>query len=168
MGQLFPGFQLEVKRVDAANLVTIGIRTHPGGDFYRPTNVGFGLSHILPIFVAAVAMQPGRTLVVENPETHLHPAAQSLTGYFLAMAASAGVQLIIETHSDHVLNGIRRAIRDSRLKSDDAAIYFFSGERIESGAAFDNVTVDGAGRIKGWPPGFFDQMERDIDYIFHE
>jgi predicted ATPase len=171
MRQLFPGFQLEIKRVDAANLLTVGVRTSPGGDFFKPTNVGFGLTHILPIITACVAAAPGRLLIVENPETHLHPAGQSMIGSFLALAASAGVQVIVETHSDHVLNGVRRTIRDQRLSPDDVKIYYFhaeTGERGETKTQVENVSVDGRGHLTGWPDGFFDQMEADLDYIFSE
>jgi predicted ATPase len=171
MSQLFPGFQLEIKRVDAANLLTVGVRTSPGGDFFKPTNVGFGLTHVLPIITACVAATPGRLLIVENPETHLHPAGQSMIGSFLALAAAAGVQVIVETHSDHVLNGVRRTIRDQRLSPEEVRIYFFHAETGKGGetkAAVENVSVDSMGHLTGWPAGFFDQIEADLDYIFHE
>jgi predicted ATPase len=169
MGQLFPGFQLEINRVDAANLLTVGVRTSPRGDFFKPTNVGFGLTHVLPIITACVAATPGRLIIVENPETHLHPAGQSMIGSFLALAATAGVQVLVETHSDHVLNGVRRVISDQRLSSEAAKIYFFRTDLGESGepkTVVDSVAVDGKGRLTGWPTGFFDQMEADLDYIF--
>jgi predicted ATPase len=171
MAQMFPGFQMEIRRVDAANLVSMGIRTSPGGDFFRPSNVGFGLTHVLPIVVACVSSLPGRLLLIENPETHLHPAGQSQIGQFLAIAAAAGLQLIVETHSDHILNGIRRAVREGKMPFDRTRIYFFRSETGEANAtrsAIDRVGIDGNGRLDGWPEGFFDQMEADLDYIFRE
>jgi predicted ATPase len=171
MGQLFPGFDYEIKRVSAANLLTMGIRTTPRGDFFRPMNVGFGITHILPVFAACISAKPGRLIIVENPETHLHPAGQSLVGYFLGVAAASGVQILVETHSDHVLNGVRRAVRDQRLSADAVKIYFFSGEAGEGGDAnskIDCVGIDPNGRLSGWPVGFFDQLEADLDYLFRE
>jgi len=171
MGQLFSGFQLNIERVSGANLLTMGVRTSPRGDYFKPTNVGFGLTHVLPIITAGVAATPGRLLIVENPETHLHPAGQSMIGSFLALASAAGVQVIVETHSDHVLNGIRRTIRDGRLNPEEVKIYFFHTETDESGetkSQVEDVDVDGRGRLTGWPIGFFDQIEADLDYIFHE
>lgn len=171
MGQLFPGFQLEIKRIDATNLVTAGIRTTPRGDFFRPVNVGFGITHVLPIITGCVAARPGRVMLIENPEAHLHPAGQSLVGYFLAVAAASGVQVIVETHSDHVLSGVRRALRDNRISSESVQIYFFGTETGLNGEALSKVeavTVDRAGRIGRWPAGFFDQMESDLDYIHRE
>lgn len=168
MSQLFPGFKLDLQRVDRANLLTMGIRTSPRGDFFRPSNVGFGITHVLPIFTACIAALPGRMVLVENPETHLHPAGQSLAGYFLALAASQGVQILVETHSDHVLNGIRRAVRDSRIAPEDLKVYFFSNEEDlagETNTVVADVVVDANGRIMNWPNGFFDQLEADLDYI---
>jgi predicted ATPase len=169
MDQLMPGLQLEIKRVDAANLLTMGIRTSPRGDFFRPTNVGFGLTHVLPIVTACVAADPGRLIIIENPETHLHPAAQSFIGSFLATAAAAGVQLIVETHSDHVLNGVRRAVSDKKLSAAAVKIYFFHadiGDAGETRTLVNPVAIDESGRLYDWPTGFFDQMEVDLDYIF--
>lgn len=95
------------------------LRASNATDYYRPVNVGYGLSHILPVITACLgavgfAHQEKRVaplVLVENPELHLHPAGQSAMGIFLARAAASGAQVIIETHSDHVLNGIRRAVR---------------------------------------------------------
>jgi predicted ATPase len=171
MAQMFPGFQMEIRRVDAANLVSMGIRTSPGGDFFRPSNVGFGLTHVLPIVTACVSALPGRLLLIENPETHLHPAGQSQIGHFLAVAAAAGLQLVVETHSDHVLNGVRRAVRDGKMPFEEIQIYFFRSEAGEANAmrsAIDPVAIDAKGQLAGWPHGFFDQMEADLDYIFRE
>jgi predicted ATPase len=169
MNQLFPGFDMEIKKIDGANLVTVGVRTSPGGDFYRPGNVGFGLTHVLPIVTACVAARPGRVVIVENPETHLHPAGQSEVGYFLAMAAASGVQLIVETHSDHILNGVRRAVRDQKIASDAARVFFFKSAPQADGSTRSEVTqidMGADGRVASWPPGFFDQIELDLDDLF--
>ena len=95
-------------------------------DWVRPANVGFGLTYCLPIIVAALGSTPGAVFIVENPEAHLHPRAQSEIGKFLVRLAASGVQTIVETHSDHVLNGVRVAVAAEQLLSpDDVAIHFF-------------------------------------------
>ena len=66
--------------------------------------------------------------MVENPEAHLHPSAQAAMGEFLAISAASGIQVILETHSDHVLNGIRRAVKKGLITHHDVAIHFFTGE----------------------------------------
>jgi predicted ATPase len=91
----------------------------------RPTNMGFGVSYALPIVLGALTAANGGLIIIENPEAHLHPAGQSQMGIFLARMASAGVQVIAETHSDHVLNGVRRAIGEGVLSSEDAIVHFF-------------------------------------------
>lgn len=127
-------------------------------DWLRPSNVGFGISHALPIVVAGLTAAHGGLLVVENPESHLHPAGQSAMGRFLARVAVAGTQVVVETHSDHVLNGIRLAVgADGVLSSDDVVVHYFSG-------AADIITlrIDGSGAVSNWPSGFFDQTEQDL------
>ena len=92
--------------------------------------MGFGLSYSLPVVVAGlVAPQRDALLIVENPEAHLHPAGQSRMGTFLATVAATGVQVLAEAHSDHVLNGIRRAIGEHGvLQPADALVHFFDAK----------------------------------------
>ena len=78
---------------------------------FSPVNVGFGFTYALPVVTALLAAKPGDLIIIENPESHLHPRGQALIGEMLSLAAQDGVQLIIETHSDHVLNGIRVAAK---------------------------------------------------------
>ena len=82
-------------------------------EFLRAVHTGDGLVQVLPIVVAALSAAEDSLLLIENPEANLHPAGQAHMGEFLAEVAAAGVQVILETHSDHVLNGIRRAVKQS-------------------------------------------------------
>ncbi|MDF2453489.1 MAG: hypothetical protein K0S26_2993 [Bacteroidota bacterium] len=75
------------------------------------TNIGFGISYVLPIIVTGLIARKESIMIVENPEAHLHPSAQSKIGRFLAMVAKSGVNVIIETHSDHIINGIQIATK---------------------------------------------------------
>lgn len=166
MSQLFPGFKLQIKRVDSTNLLTMGLRTQPKGDFFRPSNVGFGLTQVLPVITACIAAKAGATILIENPEIHLHPAAQSQIGLFLGIAAASGIQVIVESHSDHVLNGIRRAVRDQRLPHHATAIFFFGDRPEAEEGKVTPVSINSDGQLGNWPPGFFDQIEADLDYLF--
>jgi predicted ATPase len=164
MGQFFPGCRLDVQLVPQANAVTLGIRTSDETDFHRPVHVGFGLTQVLPIVVAAVSAAERDVLLIENPEVHLHPAGQALMGAFLAEVAAGGTQVIVETHSDHVLNGIRRAIKAGTLAPEQALLHFFRPR----GGALDQVvspTLDPAGNIDVWPAGFFDQFDKDMNHF---
>jgi predicted ATPase len=134
----------------------------PGGTFVRPTNMGFGVSYALPVVLAALTAPKGGVLIVENPEAHLHPAGQSEMGVFLATMAAAGVQVILETHSDHVLNGIRKAIGHLKLLNvEDAIVHFFS----DAQEPVESLHFTGTGGVTGWPQGFFDQYQLDIALI---
>ncbi len=168
MAQFFAGCVLEIDRVRRANALTLGIRVSADTDFHRPVHTGFGLTQVLPIVVAVLSAKPDDLLLIENPEVHLHPAGQSRMGEFLAEAANAGVQVLIETHSDHILNGIRRAVRKGSLEADAAALYFFRPrhEAEESGVAqVESLAMDADGNIDNWPDGFFDQFDRDMNVL---
>lgn len=129
----------------------------------RPANMGFGFSYALPVLVAGLLTPEGGVLIVENPEAHLHPAGQSRLGAFLGRVAGSGTQVIIETHSDHVLNGIRLAVaEDQVIDPDDAIVHYFGGE---PGLAPTTVQLTSRGGLSLWPKGFFDQIEEDLGRI---
>ncbi|MXY54620.1 MAG: DUF3696 domain-containing protein [Gammaproteobacteria bacterium] len=168
MGEFFPGFEMDLTAVPRANAVTLGVRTSRHTDFHRPGHTGFGITQVLPIVVATLAAKPDDLVLIENPEVHLHPAGQSRMGVFLAEVAHAGVQVLVESHSDHVLNGIRRAVKQGRISPDAAALYFFR-PRHEADASrvaqVESPSIDNDGNITDWPPGFFDQFDQDMSYL---
>jgi predicted ATPase len=126
----------------------------------RPANIGFGFSCTLPIIVAGLLLPAGGVLIVENPEAHLHPAGQSRLGRFLARVAGSGGQVIVETHSDHLINGIRLGVADERvLGAEHTIIHFFN----ETGRGEPTpILLTKNGGLDRWPVGFFDQIERDL------
>lgn len=125
------------------------------------TNVGFGISYALPIIVEGLLAEQGSWLIVENPEAHLHAKAQSNMGYFLAVMAASGVRVILETHSEHIVNGIRRAAvnDETQLQPNDINIYFMCPDRV--GEA-DLIGVDEWGNLSDFPVDFFDQSRQDL------
>ncbi|MDB6175514.1 MAG: putative ATPase [Chthoniobacteraceae bacterium] len=167
LGAFFPGAGLEVKRVDGANLVTLRLRTSAAGNLHRPQNVGFGLTYVLPIVVGALATEADGVLVVENPETHLHPSAQALIGKFLAQVAATGRQVIIESHSDHVLNGVRVAVKEKILHAESVQIHFFNRRPSPRDVTPHVISpiLNQNGQIDNWPKGFFDQLEQDLEVL---
>jgi predicted ATPase len=135
---------------------------------YSAPNVGFGLSSILPIIVAVLSAKPGSLIIIENPEAHLHPKGQAIIGEMLAIAAANQVQIILETHSDHVLNGIRVAVHQGKIKPENVKINFFQPDNIEKDIIRSSVTslkIDRDGRIDHWPDGFFDQWDNSLDIL---
>ena len=168
MGEFFPGFEMDITPVARANAVTLGVRTSRDTDFHRPGHTGFGITQVFPIVVAVLAAKPDDLVLIENPEVHLHPAGQSRMGGFLADAASAGVQVLVESHSDHVLNGVRRAVKQGRIDPNATALYFFR-PRHEAEASrtaqVESPAIDADGSIADWPAGFFDQFDHDMSYL---
>lgn len=128
--------------------------------YFRPTNVGFGLTYALPIFVAALRAPSGSLLIVENPEAHLHPKGQALMGHFLARAAACGIQVIVETHSDHVLNGIRVAVKRGDIHQKDVQINFFAQH--DGNTSISMPVIDNDGHIDQWPEDFFDEWDKQL------
>lgn len=127
------------------------------GEEIRPANTGFGVSYALPVIVAGLLTEPGDLLIVENPEAHLHPAGQSRLGRFLARVAGSGVQVLVETHSDHVLNGARLAVaQDGSLPAKDMVTHYFDHDRTLP------IGINDKGELSHWPSGFFDQIETDL------
>ena len=167
MRHFFPGCEQEIKQINRTNAVTLGIRMSDGTGFHRPTNAGFGLTQALPIIVAGLSVGKGDLLLIENPEGHLHPAGQAKMGVFLAEVAAAGVQVLLETHSDHVLNGIRRAVKGGVLACEDTALYFFRPRRKDSDGEpqVQSMLMNADGNIDSWPDGFFDQFDRDMNHF---
>jgi predicted ATPase len=125
----------------------------------RPANMGFGFSYALPVIVAGLLTRPGDLLIVENPEAHLHPGGQSKLGRFLARVAGSGAQVVVETHSDHVLNGARLAVADDRVLDADAGVIHYFGDE-EVGTV--PIDFEASGELTEWPKGFFDQIEHDL------
>lgn len=164
MKEFFPGFVMKLDPIPQTNSFTLGIRTSDATDFHRPINVGFGVTQIFPIIVASLTAKKGDILLIENPEVHLHPAGQSMMGIFLAEVAAAGIQIILETHSDHILNGIRRSVKNKQIRSEDVSLYYLQNDP-DSEIKLSNPQLDQKGNIDFWPSGFFDQYEKDIDHF---
>jgi predicted ATPase len=132
---------------------------------HRPSNVGFGLTYSLPILVACLTAEPGAVILLENPEAHLHPRGQSALGLLLAQCANDGVQIIVETHSDHLLNGIRVANKQGFIKADDVSTHFFT-RNVESGVSeVETPFLLSGGRMSDWPVGFFDEWNNALDEL---
>ena len=164
MHRLFPGCAIDLQQAPRSTVVTLGLRTSDAEEFHRPVHTGFGLTQVLPVVVATLSAAKGDMLLIENPEVHLHPAGQAMMGQFMADAARAGVQVIVETHSDHVLNGVRRAVKAERLSAEQVAIHFFR-PRSDEGSQVISPVLDDTGNIDDWPDGFFDQFDKDANYF---
>ena len=161
--EISPGVHLEFEAVRRADALVPGFSFDQKGDVatrpFRATNVGFGLSYTLPVLTALLT--PSETMcLIENPEAHLHPRGQTKMAELAVRAAMAGVQVIVETHSDHFLDGVRIAVRDGLIKPEQVAIHYF--ERAGNTINVISPEINSDGRLSEWPPGFFDQHEENL------
>ena len=158
-----PGAHLRLDTVVSADAIIARYSFDRHGDVesrqHRATNVGFGLSYTLPVILAFLS-PPGTLCLVENPEAHLHPRGQTKLAELAALAAKAGVQVFVETHSDHFMDGIRIAVRDGLITPDDTAFHYF--DRAENKSIVTSPEIDVAGRLSAWPVGFFDQHDQNL------
>ncbi len=167
LGLISPGISFNWQSIPKADLL---IAEYNGR---RPNNVGFGVSYTLPIianvlvYAALIANDKKKStlMLIENPEAHLHPAGQTELGKFLARAAKSGVQIIVETHSDHLLNGIRLAVKDKILKSSETSFYYFDYDFEEEKTKVMNPVLDEQGFFDEWPDGFFDETEKNLERL---
>lgn len=151
LGTVMGGAAIKVSD-DDPDRIELFMNSKNGEDTYKPVNVGFGYSYVLPVIVAAYLSEG--MLIIENPEAHLHPAAQSRIMEFLIKTANVrNLQLVIETHSDHIVNGLRIAIKNGVLKENDANILFFSDDE----NPVEVIRCDKNGLLSTTPDDFLDE-----------
>lgn len=167
LGELFNGIKIkfeEVVKTDTISLRFQEVSSKEISNERRPINVGFGITYILPVLVALLKATPGDLVVVENPECHLHPSAQRKIGELASIVAQTGVQVVIETHSDHVLNGVRVSVKEKKIAKERTQILFVDREdignhfhtNVYSPQILDNGDLD------VWPDGFFDEWDNAL------
>lgn len=140
----------------------VKIRNKRSMDFVESTNIGFGISYALPIIVQGLIAEEGRYFIVENPEAHLHPSAQTGMGKFLAMLADKGLHVIIETHSDHLLDGIQIYTAENPNTRNNIIIHNF-GMNDEKTLQIKSISFDDNIDYTEWPNGFMDQTNKNYD-----
>lgn len=125
-------------------------------------NTGFGITYVLPILIAVLSASKGSIILIENPEAHIHPKGQSVLMELMAKAVSYGVQIIIETHSDHIINGSLVAVKNRIITPEHISIYYFERDENQHTAISHSLEISRNGHIKNPPKGFFDQIDIDL------
>jgi predicted ATPase len=172
MGEISPGIRINLGNYDR-DMNRINLRyTFPSGKVrsnpFRSTNVGFGITYTLPIVLALLASEKDALVLLENPESCMHPQGQFKLGELMARAASCGIQVIVESHSDHILNGIRVAVRQGHINSNEVSLHYLSrpADTDQLRSKVDSPRLDEDGRIDEWPEGFFDEWEKGLEQLF--
>lgn len=150
-----------------SDLFEVRVRVMPRSEEVKLTDVGFGVSQVLPVIVQCFYAPPNSSVLVEQPELHLHPAVQaSLADLFIEAvtarerSAPRRLQLIIESHSEHLLRRLQRRIAEKKISAMDVAIYFC--RQSENGAIAERLELDEYGDILNWPPDFFGNELEDV------
>ncbi len=150
---LVSGFRI-VRIDEQSNLWRALVTTSPNGCESTLTDVGFGVSQVLPILVLLYHVPQGSIVLLEQPEIHLHPSAQAiLADVFLHAAQTRDVQIVMESHSEHLLRRIQRRRAEGAEGSADVRLFFVSTG--DSGAQLNDLELDRYGQIKNWPKDFF-------------
>ncbi|GIL02811.1 MAG: hypothetical protein BroJett030_27100 [Alphaproteobacteria bacterium] len=149
---LIDGFKVE-EIADGSNRWQARVRTSPGASEVLLTDVGFGVSQVLPVVTLLQYVPEGSTVILEQPEIHLHPLAQAgLADVIIQAAMHRNVQIFIESHSEHLLLRLQRRIAEEMIRSDEVKLYFCDAP---SGVSrLTSLDVDLFGNIRNWPDKF--------------
>jgi predicted ATPase len=165
-----PGVRLHTSEYNNADLINIQYQfaDYELSNTYRPANVGFGITYVLPVLVALLKAQKESLLIIENPEAHLHPKGQRILGELISKVVAGGVQVIVETHSDHILNGIRLSVRKGILDQDYVKLHYFRRVSSKEGPIHQIISpnIKEDGRLDKWPDGFFDEWDKALHELF--
>lgn len=144
--------KLEVRQIGRSTRYEVVI--HRDGVIANLRDVGIGISQVLPVLTVAFFAPPGSTVLLEEPEIHLHPLAQSvLAELFVEVSKKRKVQFIVETHSEHLFRRMQTLVAKEKTKVDDCAMYFV--EKGKKGAQLRLLNLDEYGRVTNWPDQFF-------------
>lgn len=159
MAEISPGIRISAELLHTIEKAKLAISY--GGDrlvsdAFLPVNVGFGIPYVLPLVVELLVSSEDGLLLIENPESHLHPKGQTMIAKLISLAANQGCQIICESHSDHVINGVRVAIKNGQISSEKVGVSFFSKNRDQE-TKVNNIYVDEKGNLSDYPLGLLDE-----------
>ena len=157
------GYRVKAELVEGTSVVKVSYIGKGNSKEFRTCHVGTGVSYLANVIIAALSCTKGSLLIVENPEIHLHPKAQSKFIKFFSFLASRGLQIIIETHSDHIINGVRKEIKKKQINTEQVNVYFMKKEDQMSEAV--KIRINEKGSIVNPEKGFFDQFDDDLDIL---
>jgi predicted ATPase len=167
MGEISPNINVRTTSISSDYVLLEYVYKQPNfgnTNRFKPENVGFGITYGLPIVVGLLSARPGELIVIENPESHIHPRGQAELGKLIAKVAMNNVQVIVETHSDHILNGIRVAVKEGDISKDKVALFYF--ERIvepdEQYSKITNIEIDSSGELSDYPLNMIDEWSNQL------
>lgn len=154
-------YALQTQKI-TSNSVKASYKNSDGLEF-KPSNIGIGINYLFSILVACLSATKENILIIENPEIHLHPKAQAKVAEFFAFIASKGIQLIIETHNDHLINKIRYEVFKGNIAANDIVIHYKNYKQ-----PFETIEITPEGKFRNkngentFPDGFYDATLEEI------
>lgn len=167
LGEISPGVNVRTTKISSDYVLLEYVFKQPtygNTNRYKPENVGFGISYALHVVTALLTARPGQLVIIENPESHIHPRGQAEMGKLIALLAQNDVQIIVETHSDHILNGIRVGVKEKKLDKDRAIVFYFEKvvEATEQYSKITNIKLDKNGELSEYPAGLLDEWSNQL------
>jgi len=168
MGEISPGVNVRTTSIpNTENVLLEYVYKQPNfgnTNRFKPANVGFGISYALPIVTALLTAKSGELIIVENPESHIHPRGQAELGKLIALVSMNDVQVIIESHSDHVLNGVRVAVKQYPKLIDNVIAFYF--EKIvsesEQYSKITDIEINKDGELSEYPKNLLDEWSNQL------
>lgn len=159
MSEISPGIKLSAELLPMLEKAKLNI-SYSGklqtAEPFLPVNVGFGIPYVLPLIVELLISNKNSLLLIENPESHLHPKGQAMVARLISLAAANGCQIICESHSDHIINGIRVAAKQKIIDNRRLSVSYFSkNEQHET--KVDHIYIDQYGNLSEYPIGLLDE-----------
>ncbi|OSZ79008.1 hypothetical protein CAP35_12385 [Chitinophagaceae bacterium IBVUCB1] len=168
MGEISPGVNIRTTAIPNSEKVLLEfvfMQPNLGNtNRFKPANVGFGISYVLPVVTALLASRPGEVIIIENPEAHIHDRGQAELGRLISLVAMNDVQVIIETHSDHLLNGVRVAVKENPILEGRINMFYFE-KRIDSTEQYSKITtinVDKNGALSSYPKNLLSEWSNQL------
>lgn len=157
------GYTVIAEEIEGTQIVKVSFQTDDHVKNYRSLDVGTGVTYLAVIIIAALSCTKEDVLIVENPELYLHPAAQSKFMELFSFLARQGLQVIMETHSDHIINGLRKEVKRNHISKDEVKILFVKKEEYKS--YINEILLNDSGVLLNPMKGFFDQIDDDLDVL---
>ena len=170
LGEISPGVNVRTTKISSDFVLLEYVFKQPNfgnTNRYKPENVGFGISYALHVVTALLSAKPGQLIIIENPESHIHPRGQAALGKLISLLAQNDVQIIIETHSDHILNGIRVGVKEKPELKDRTIIFYFKKVVTES-EQFSKITdikIDKNGTLSEYPENLLDEWSNQLSKL---
>lgn len=163
LSYILSGATIGIKNDENSDNIELLLDSMDDSSGFKPSNVGYGYSCVLPIIFLILSAKEGSTIIIENPEAHLYPGAQSrLVEWMVTVATQNNLQIILETHSDHIINGLRIAVKRKNVNRKDISILFLDRNSQRQSPEILTIKVDYNGTLSDNPTDFMDEWTKQM------